>query len=182
MTTEYPCIPRLVAPQVTSKYYGCGLCVPEVLEGCKVLDLGCGAGRDCYIISKLVGPTGKVIGVDMTPEQLETARNNIDIHADRFAFPEPNVEFKLGYIENLGDIDLKDNYFDCIVSNCVINLSPDKESVLHEAYRVLKPGGELYFSDVYASRRIPQVNITLSIDILLLHYCLHSCTTHAVIF
>ncbi len=131
--------------------------MPEVLEGYKVLDLGCGAGRDCYIISKLVGPTGRVVGVDMTSEQLETARRHVNFHTHKFGFSEPNVEFKQGYIEKLDDIDLEDNYFDCIVSNCVINLSPDKDAVLREAYRVLKPGGELYFSDVYTDRRLPQV-------------------------
>ncbi len=131
--------------------------MPEVLEGCKVLDLGCGAGRDCYIISKLVGSTGRVVGIDMTPELLETARRHVKVHTAKFGFSEPNVEFRQGYIEQLADIDLKNNYFDCIVSNCVINLSLDKDAVLHEAYRVLKPGGELYFSDVYADRRLPKV-------------------------
>ncbi len=131
--------------------------MPEVLEGCKVLDLGCGAGRDCYIVSKLVGPTGRVVGVDMTPELLETARRYVKVHTAKFGFSEPNVEFKQGYIEQLADLDLKSNYFDCIISNCVINLSPDKGAVLREAYRVLKPGGELYFSDVYADRRLPKV-------------------------
>ncbi len=134
------------------------MCVPEMLEGCKVLDLGCGAGRDSFILSKLVGSTGRVVGVDMTPEMLETAKRNVKVHTDKFGYSEPNIEFKQGYIERLADLDLKNNYFDCIVSNCVINLSPDKDAVLREAYRVLKPGGELYFSDVYADRRLPQVS------------------------
>lgn len=146
----------LLNDEVILKYYGCGIVMPEELEGCNVLDLGCGAGRDCYIISKLVGPKGKVVGVDMTDEQLEVANRHVDFHTKSFGYDEPNVEFKKGYIEKLADLGLPDNYFDVIVSNCVINLSPDKDAVLREAYRVLKPGGELYFSDVYSDRRVPQ--------------------------
>eukprot|EP00752_Nemacystus_decipiens_P002977 g2764.t1 len=146
----------LLHDEVIMKYYGCGIVMPEELEGCNVLDLGCGAGRDCYIISKLVGPKGKVVGVDMTDEQLEVANRHVDFHTKSFGYDKPNVEFKKGYIEKLADLGLPDNYFDVIVSNCVINLSPDKDAVLREAYRVLKPGGELYFSDVYSDRRVPQ--------------------------
>ncbi|KAG5188315.1 S-adenosyl-L-methionine-dependent methyltransferase [Tribonema minus] len=146
----------LLSDEVVAKYYGCGIVVPELLEGCSVLDLGCGAGRDCFIISKLVGEKGRVVGVDMTEEQLEVANRNIDFHTKAFGLAAPNVEFRKGYIEKLDECDLADNSFDVIVSNCVINLSPDKDAVLREAYRVLKPGGELYFSDVYADRRVPQ--------------------------
>lgn len=146
----------LLHDEVIAKYYGCGIVMPDELEGCNVLDLGCGAGRDCYIISKMVGPKGKVVGVDMTDEQLEVANRHVDFHTKSFGYDEPNVEFKKGFIEKLDDLGLPDNYFDVIVSNCVINLSPDKDAVLREAYRVLKPGGELYFSDVYADRRVPQ--------------------------
>lgn len=146
----------LLNDEVIAKYYGCGIVMPEALEGCNVLDLGCGAGRDCYIISKLVGPEGRVVGVDMTDEQLEVANRHVDFHTKSFGYDKPNVEFKKGYIEKLADLGLPDNYFDVIVSNCVINLSPDKDAVLREAYRVLKPGGELYFSDVYSDRRVPQ--------------------------
>lgn len=140
--------------EVMAKYYGCGLCLPEDIEGLSILDLGCGAGRDVYIASQLVGPKGRVVGVDMTPEQLDVANAHKQYHADKFGFA--NVEFKLGYIERLGELGLGAGSFDVIISNCVINLSPDKEAVLQEAYRLLKPGGELYFSDVYADRRVPQ--------------------------
>eukprot|EP00122_Pirum_gemmata_P002710 Pgem_evm1s2443 len=122
----------------------------------KVLDLGSGAGRDVYILSGMVGKDGFVVGVDMTDEQLEVANRHKDYHAKQFGYDQPNVEFKKGYIEKLNELNFPDNYFDIIVSNCVINLSPDKNAVLSEAFRVLKPGGELYFSDVYSDRRVPQ--------------------------
>lgn len=144
---------RNVHDEVLAKYYGCGLCLPEDIEGLSVLDLGCGAGRDVYVASQLVGASGQVVGVDMTEEQLEVATRHKAWHAEKFGYA--NVDFKLGFIERLGELGLPSESFDVIVSNCVINLSPDKESVLKEAYKLLKPGGELYFSDVYADRRVP---------------------------
>lgn len=140
--------------EVHDKYYGCGLCLPDDIDGLSVLDLGCGAGRDVYIAAQLVGEKGRVVGVDMTQEQLDVAIKHKQWHADKFGYS--NVDFKLGYIERLAELGLADASFDVIVSNCVINLSPDKEAVLREAYRLLKPGGELYFSDVYSDRRMPQ--------------------------
>jgi len=126
-----------------------------MLEGKTVLDLGCGSGRDVYIASQLVGPEGKVIGVDMTEEQLDTAREYQSYHAEKFGYD--NVEFHLGLIEKLDEIDsLEDGSVDIIISNCVINLCPDKEAVLRSCHRLLKEGGELYFSDVYSNRRVPQ--------------------------
>ncbi len=141
--------------EVLSRYYGCGLVAPEQLKGMKILDLGSGSGRDCYALAQLVGETGEVVGVDMTDEQLEVANRHLDYHRDLFGYQQSNVRFYKGYIERLDELDLPDGYFDIIVSNCVINLSPDKPAVLREAYRLLKPGGELYFSDVYADRRVP---------------------------
>ena len=145
----------LIADEIIARFYGCGSTIPPALEGCTVLDLGCGTGRDVYVLSKLVGPTGHVIGVDMTPEQLEVAQRYQQEQAERFGFSESNVEFRLGYIEDLAAIGIEDESIDLVVSNCVVNLSPFKELVMSEVYRVLKPGGELYFSDVYASRRLP---------------------------
>lgn len=145
-----------VHDEVLMRYYGCGLVLPEQLEGVRILDLGSGAGRDVYALSALVGANGEVVGVDMTAEQLAVANEYRDYHAEVFGFPQANVSFKEGFIEQLDKLDLEPNSFDVIVSNCVINLSPDKKAVLEQCYDLLKPGGEIYFSDVYAERRTPQ--------------------------
>ena len=143
-----------IHPEVLSRYYGCGLVCPPLLEGCRVLDLGCGSGRDVYALAQLVGPTGEVVGVDMTDAQLAIAEKHQPFHIEAFGYD--NVRFLKGYIEKLDELDLEAGYFDVIVSNCVINLSPDKEAVLKGVRRLLKPGGEFYFSDVYADRRVPE--------------------------
>ncbi len=145
-----------IHPEVTEKYYGCGLVSPMALAGTSVLDLGSGSGRDVYALAGLVGESGTVVGVDMTDEQLDVAWRHEGFHAQAFGYKKPNTAFKKGYIERLDELGLTDGSFDIIVSNCVINLSPDKPAVLREAFRLLKPGGELYFSDVYADRRVPQ--------------------------
>jgi len=142
--------------EVLTRYYGCGLIAPEALKGARILDLGCGAGRDVYALSALVGETGKVVGVDMTPAQLEVARRHQDYHAEAFGYARSNVEFHHGYIEQLEELDLEPGSFDIIVSNCVINLATDKGAVLRGAHHLLKEGGEMYFSDVYADRRVPR--------------------------
>lgn len=142
--------------EVLTRYYGCGLIAPEALEGARILDLGCGAGRDVYALSALAGEHGKVVGVDMTPAQLEVARRHQDYHAEAFGYAKSNVEFHHGYIEQLEELDLEPGSFDIIVSNCVINLATDKGAVLRGAYHLLKEGGEMYFSDVYADRRVPK--------------------------
>lgn len=142
-----------IHPEVLSRYYGCGLVCPPLLQGLRVLDLGCGSGRDVYALAQLVGPTGEVVGVDMTDEQLEVAKAQQDWHAKAFGYA--NVRFIKGYIEKLDELDLQPGSFDVIVSNCVINLSPDKAAVLRGVFQLLKPGGELYFSDVYSDRRVP---------------------------
>ena len=142
-----------IHPEVLSRYYGCGLVCPPKLEGCRVLDLGCGSGRDVYALAQLVGPTGEVVGVDMTDEQLAVAEKYRAHHSDLFGFD--NVRFLHGYIERLEDLNLEPGSFDVIVSNCVVNLSPDKDAVMRGVNRLLKKGGEFFFSDVYADRRVP---------------------------
>ena len=142
-----------IHPDVLSRYYGCGLVCPPLLQGCRVLDLGCGSGRDVYALAQLVGPTGSVVGVDMTDEQLAIAEKYRIHHAEAFGFD--NVQFVHGYIERLEDLNLEAGSFDVIVSNCVVNLSPDKDAVMRGVHRLLKPGGEFFFSDVYADRRVP---------------------------
>ena len=142
-----------VHPEVSSRYYGCGLVCPPLLEGCRILDLGSGSGRDVYLLAQLVGASGDVVGVDMTPEQLDVARRHQAFHAEQFGYA--NVRFLEGQIEALDALDLEPASFDVIVSNCVLNLSTDKPAVLRGVQRLLKPGGEFYFSDVYADRRLP---------------------------
>lgn len=144
-----------VHEEVLAKYYGCGLVVPELLEGKRVLDLGCGSGRDVYALAQIVGPTGEVVGVDMTPEQLQTARDHVGWHMQRFGYEKTNVRFLQGFIEAMPSLGLEPESFDVIVSNCVVNLSIDKPAVLKGVFDLLKPGGEFYFADVYADRRLP---------------------------
>ncbi|HSA59207.1 MAG TPA: methyltransferase domain-containing protein [bacterium] len=148
-----------VPKEILERSYGCGSPVPLVLEGKTVLDLGCGTGRDVFILSRLVGPKGQVIGVDMTREQLEVARRHLTASS---------IKLIEGRIEDLAVLGIANNSIDIVVSNCVINLSPDKKRVFSEIFRVLKPGGELYFSDIFSSRRIEE----LSKDPILLGECL----------
>lgn len=143
-------------PEGANLGLGCGnpLAFADIKTGGTVLDLGSGAGIDCFLASKEVGPDGWVVGVDMTPEMIDKANEN------RAKIGAYNVEFRLGTIENLpvetGSVDL-------VISNCVINLSPDKPKVFQEAFRVLKPGGVLQVSDIVLLKNLPAV-IRRSVD------------------
>lgn len=145
----------LLHEEVKSRFYGCGSPIPPAIDGATVLDLGCGAGRDVYLLSKLVGEGGRVIGVDMTAEQLAVARRHQAFHAGAFGHACSNVEFLEGDLSDLAALGVADGSVDVIVSNCVLNLVADKPRAFASALRALKPGGELYFADVYCDRRLP---------------------------
>lgn len=145
-----------IEPEILARFYGCGSPLPEALDGLTVLDLGCGTGRDVFLAAKLVGEQGRVIGIDMTDEQLAVGQRHLDAQMQRFGYRQANVELRHGYIEDLAGAGIADNSVDLVMSNCVLNLSADKEVVFREIYRVLKPGGELYFADVFSDRRVPE--------------------------
>lgn len=130
---------------------GCGnpTSLGDIKKGMVVLDLGSGAGFDCFLASKKVGKSGKVIGVDMTPQMIKKAKEN----AKKYAYE--NVEFRLGDIEKL---PVENNVIDVIISNCVINLSPDKSKVFKEAYRVLRKGGRMFVSDMVLLKELSEIH------------------------
>lgn len=147
---------KRVPQPILDKFYGCGTPVPTSIDGLDVLDLGSGSGRDCYLSSILVGEKGSVTGIDMTDEQLSVAREHVDSFTKELGYSKPNLRFFNGHIEFIEKAGVKPSSVDLVISNCVINLSPDKAAVVKGCYDALREGGELYFSDVYCDRRLPK--------------------------
>ena len=154
-------------PEGSNMGLGCGnpVALASLKPGETVVDLGSGGGFDCFLAAKQVGDTGRVIGVDMTPEMVSKARKNAE------KMGATNIEFRLGEIENL---PVGDNRADIIISNCVVNLSPNKLNVYGDAYRVLKPGGRLAISDILATAPLPE---EIKKDLALLAACVGGAET-----
>ena len=143
-----------VAAEIKNTFHEFGAPLPPLLEGCTVVDLCCGSGRDTYLAAQLVGPAGKVVGVEPNAERLAIAQKYLDKEMKQFGYGQPNVELVRGVPEDLSF--LADGTADVVISNCTFNLSPDKAAYVAEVKRVLKPQGEWYFTDVFTDRRIPQ--------------------------
>ena len=142
-----------VSAEIKNTFNEFGAPMPPLMEGCTVVILGCGSGRDVYLAAQLVGPEGKVIGVEPNAERLAIAEKYLDKEIAQFGYEKCNVELMVGVPENLSAI--ADGTADIVISNCTFNLSPDKVAYINEVFRILKDNGEFYFTDVFTDRRIP---------------------------
>lgn len=142
-----------ISAEIKNLFHEFGSPMPPLMEGCTVLDLCCGSGRDTYLAAQLVGENGKVIAVDPDEEKIAVAQKYFDQEMKQFGYASPNVEFHVGVPEDLSFVD--DASIDIVISNCTFNLSPDKEAYIEEVFRVLKDDAEWYFTDVFTDRRIP---------------------------
>ncbi len=149
---------QFIPQEVKEKYYGCGSPIPEdflTLKGLTAVDLGCGAGCDSMILRFYLGPNGKMIGIDMTDEQLDVARRNGALFLKKLNYEPQSLTFVKDFIETCESIP--DESADLVISNCVINLSPRKDLVFKAIHRILKPGGEFFIADVVSDRRNPHL-------------------------
>ena len=152
---DFEDLKTFIPEEVLKISYGCGTPVglETVKPGETVLDIGSGGGIDCFVAARQVGPTGRVIGLDVTDVMLEIARRNAPAVARNLRHPVSNVEFRKGIAEAM---PVDDDSVDLVISNCVINLAPDKRKVFHEMCRVLRPGGRFTISDIVADQPVPQ--------------------------
>lgn len=144
---------KQLSPETMKRYYGSGIVIPENIKGCRVLDIGCGSGSLVFILSKLVGPTGYVVGVDISSGLIDCCKQETEFHTKAWGYDKPNVEFHVGNAERL--LDLKLGEFDMIVSNGVFCLVPDKQKAFNGVAQMLKPGGQFYLNDVVTQTNQP---------------------------
>ncbi|XP_076437094.1 arsenite methyltransferase-like isoform X1 [Babylonia areolata] len=145
-----------LSEEIKKRYYGSGLNFPENLKGKRILDIGCGSGSFVFLLSKLVGPTGYVVGFDLTEGLIKTAQEQSAYHCKQWGYDKPNFEFRVLNAEKLDEAGFSPGEFDIIVSNGVFCLVPDKERVFRAAFSLLKPGGQFYLNDVYAEKDPPE--------------------------
>ncbi|CAL1533918.1 unnamed protein product [Lymnaea stagnalis] len=160
-TTRVNAIPPRIAAliqqlseETMKRYYGSGIVIPENIKGARILDVGCGSGSLVFLLAKLVGPTGYVVGVDATESLIEQCKKQTDYHAKTWGYEEPNFEFRVANAERLSELNLGE--FDVVVSNGVFCLLPDQDKGFKEVVAALKPGGVFYLSDVYAKVEVPE--------------------------
>jgi len=140
-------------PETMKRYYGSGFIVPEYIQGMKILDVGCGSGSNVFLLSKMVGSSGQVVGIDFTQSQIDCCNQQIDYHMKQWGYSSPNVEFHCCNAENMMDYNF--GQFDVIISNGSFCLFPNKSKAWHCVYQMLKPGGMFYYSDVFCNQEQP---------------------------